>query len=781
MYKIELSVHEIVDFLLRKGDIDTRYFNSLTIEEGIRLHKEYQDKQDTKYLKEVKLETNIIYDFFDYHIIGRADGIILNDEEVIIDEIKTTNENLEVFYELNKGWHLGQAEFYAYMYAKDKDLNFISVSLTYISQIDNKQIKKYFRYSFIELENIIYDYLKKYSSFRAILIRKDNMMKDSLKSLSFPYPVLREGQEKLIEITKEVTKNNDVIFIEASTGIGKTVATLFGAFSSLKEGRIDRIFYLTAKNSGFINTIDTLMEFKKTGLRVTSTQITSKDKICINNNKKGKCNSEECPYTKGYYSKLQDVLKELIVNENIFETENIIKIAKEKYMCPFELSLDLSLYSDVIILDYNYAFNPISRLKRYFENPDKVYKKLLLIDEAHNLIDRSRDMYSSSLEFKTFANAKNELKNFNDKKINKTLKEVNKFFKLFKEFEYTKYLKLETLDKDFINSLNALSSAIKEYRNNFYVDSKEIDNFSLELYQFIEIFSYFVKYQERYSLYLERKDNSNFSINIRCLDASLFIKEDTYKNNGTVFFSATLSPITYYKKLILGNEDYSDCLIPSPFNPNNLKILVNDSISLLYKDRMATINEVLIEIGEFTNKKIGNYIVYAPSFEYLDLIKQKINFHNKHLFFQEKMMTKIEKDDFVNSFEINPNKTLVAFCVLGGSFSEGIDFKNNRLNGVVVIGIGLPTISYETNINKEYFDSQKLNGFEYAFVNPGINKIMQAVGRIIRNENDKGAVLLLDRRYKNSIYKPLFNTIWKNNVRVRDYIDISKELDSFYN
>lgn len=777
-----LSVHEIVDFLLRKGDIDNRVFNAKTMQEGSKIHKIYQKNQGSSYLSEVPLKCKIIVDNKCYLINGRADGIIIENDLLIIDEIKTTIDNIDDFYEKNYEWHLGQAQFYAYMYANENDFNKIKITLTYINQNTFESKKKEFFYDFKTIKNIIEDYLKSYSNILSTLnIRKKEMYK-SLKNFTFPYKNVRPGQEKFIDFIESTLKNNDYTFIEASTGIGKTAGSIYASLKGIKDKSVDKVFYLIAKNTGFQSSNKALKKFESAGLTLNSIEIYAKEKSCINYEKKGHCNPSECKYAQNYYTNLNELIKKTILENTIIEHSLIEKIAKENNICPYEFSLDLSLFCSIIVCDYNYVFNPTSQLKRYFENPDKNYNLVGLVDEAHNLVNRSKDIYSELIDFHTFIDSKKELKVLNNKKIKNILKTLTKFFNQYKEFEYDEYLKLEKLDDDFIKSLNKYSKLLFDFQTEISkIEKDKTDNFSRSVYRFLLIYDLFKENNKYFSIFL-KKSEDNFSINLRCLDASTFIKKTVEKFNSLVFFSGTLSPINYYKNCLLGNENYKNLFIPSPFNKNNYKFIVNTSLSLLYKNRLDTLDEVVNETLIFINGKIGNYLIYCPSFEYLILLKNKLkNLKSFNFIYQERNMNEEDKDKFIKNFKENPKETVIGICVLGGVFSEGIDLPEDRLIGVEIIGIGLPTINYETNLIKDYYDSCGKNGFNYAYSSLAINKIMQAAGRLIRTEKDKGLIFLIDFRYKNDQYKELFNNAWSNHVFINNSKQLLKEINNFYN
>ena len=783
MITLSLSVHQIVDFLFRSGDIDDRIYNSSSMLEGTRLHKFYQDRQGNNYLKEYYLKYIFYVDDYELIVDGRSDGIILG-PIVTIEEIKTTVDDLDHFFKENEMWHLAQAEFYAYIYAKTNNLNKINVSLMYFSQNKKDRLKKLYNYDFDILEQKIYRYLNDYLSYQKTFLIKESLRDESLKNLSFPFPFIRNGQNELIESTIECVLNHTSNFVEASTGIGKTISTLYGSLCLMKDKRIDKIFYSTPKNSGFLSAINALNIFKNKDVRLTSVEIIAKDKACLNKKRIGKCNPDECKFTIGYYDKLKEVIKEIVLNNDIIDANLIKKYALKYTMCPFELSLDLSLLADVIISDYNYLFDPISQLKRYFESPDKQYKMIALIDEAHNMVNRSVDMFSAILSSSSFFKALTDLKKIRNKQIMKIYNSLEEYFNYYLEFDFSeqKEFILDSLNIDFVLRLKKYNEEIKKYRlKHKKFKSENVDNFNRDLYRFLLIYDYYIKYKDQYKLFIRSEKEDEITLNMMCLDASKFIVSSLNHFEGSIFFSATLSPIDYYINLIVNNNNNVKTLsLPSPFKKENFKVLVDNSTSFIYKDRLLTIDKISDYILTFSKKRKGNYMVFCPSYKYLETLKLVLKDDDLNIIYQEKNMTNVSKDLFLNEFKEKVDKTTVGVVVLGGIFSEGIDLVGDRLNGVIILGIGLPSISFENELKKEYYNSLSYNGFEYAYINVGINKITQALGRLIRSENDKGIALLIDYRYKNKTYIPLFNDKWSNHKVIKNKYELEGELDKFY-
>ena len=755
--ELVLSVHQLVDFLLRSGDIDNRVFNSSSMQEGSRIHSSFQESQGSDYWSEYPLRRIIEVNGVNVTLEGRADGIIKKKNgDYLIDEIKSTVADLQTFRDENLEWHLGQAKCYAYMFAKEQKLNNIDIRLVYIKQGKEKdRMNDYYSCSIGELEDYVINLIEDYLSFYQIVETNAEKRNNSIKNLKFPFPKYRSGQKELAKYAYSIAKNGGKLFVEAPTGIGKTMSTLFPFIKYLGEDEKAKIFYLTAKSSGKESAYQAIEYLKKeSNLELNDIIITAKEKICFC--KEGACNPDECPYAKGYYSKIQSVLRYSILNYSTFDYDTITQIAMENMICPFEFELDLSLFCDVVVCDYNYLFDPLSYMKRYFDEDASHF--LALIDEAHNLVDRSRDMYSSSISFKTLKEAKQSLRVIKTAKIKKHLTKIkNLFIDLIDNYEYGETL-FDTLTfeqhKVFTAFLDAYTDVSKDHNDEI---SKELTTFYLEVNRFMRIYELFD--EDIYRMFV-RKEEDNISINLFCVDASHFLKETVNAIKGAVYFSATLSPIEYYIDTLGGNNDEDGyLLLPSPFPQENFKLMVAPKVSIKYVNRESSYPLVAEYIKEFVTNKIGNYFIYSPSYEYMERLKEYIDI-DADVYYQERDMLEREKVSFLENFLPNPTRTTLGFLVLGGAFGEGVDLISDRLIGAVVIGIGLPKINFESDLIANYYKEKGFKGHDYAYTNPGMNKVMQAVGRVIRSETDKGAALLIDERYLYRNYQALFRSEW---------------------
>lgn len=776
MKKLDLSVHQLVDFLLRKGDIDDRVFNRSSMLEGTKIHSFYQGKQNENYISEYPLNISLVSNGVEIYLHGRADGVIKENNYYIIDEIKSTVIDLNEFYNTQKDWHLGQAKCYAFILSSNLNLSSIGIRLTYLKQGKKEKMIKEFSFFKEELEQFVYSLVDEYLNFYNIIFLHNIERKKSVESLKFPYEKYRKGQKTMCKFVYSNILNNGNLFIEAPTGIGKTMSTIFPALKALNENDEAKLFYLTAKTSGKESAFSAFNVLKKNGLKYFDVVLTAKEKICFCKDKA--CNPDECPFTKKYYNKISDALRYALLNFDSFSLKEIESISYNFEICPFEFQLDLSLFCDCIICDFNYAYDPISYLKRYFD--DDSSKDVFLIDEAHNLVERSRNMYSSSLNSSLFKEAKKAIKAKQCPKLKTKISKILKIMETIQSNFDEEFNVVDDFDKDLLKQLNLFCdiylSCSKE--KDIFIPQKAKDLY-LEVNRFLKIYELV---NDNFLLYYSI-NKGGIKINIFCMDASNFIRKISQNVRSSIFFSATLSPIDYFIKVLGGDVQKDHFLqLESPFDKNHFLPLVADKVSIRYKDRDNTYLEVNDYIKNFISAKKGNYFVFCPSYEYLTNLKNVLNLgENVTIYFQEKNMSDKEKIDFIDRFETEPKNTAVGILVIGSFFSEGIDLYADRLIGAVVIGIGLSKINFETNQIREYFDNNKQDGYLFAYLYPAMNKVMQAVGRVIRSETDEGACLLIDNRFLYQNYRILLNSKWPNYKKVYSPLDVFKKIDIFFN
>lgn len=750
---IRESVRNLVEFCLKRGDIDNRFSGSTRAAEGIRAHQKLQDDNENIY-ENYEKEVYLTYEFEMgkslINIEGRADGIIIEEEKVIIEEIKSTYANF-IYIDDSNEVHWAQAKVYALIYGKQNKLKEIYIRLSYF-QLETNEVKSFEKkFTIKELERFVLEILEEYEKFSILIFRQKISRNDSIKLLKFPFEKYRDGQRKLINIVYQTIKEKEILFSQAPTGIGKTISTIFPAVKALGEGIGNRIIYLTAKTINREVAEETLEKLRQDGLSFKSIAITAKEKICIN--EAFDCNPERCIYAKDYYGKLKNAMIYILENEERISSEMLQKYAEKYKLCPFELSLDLSIYCDGIIGDYNYIFDPRASLVRILESKGNI----VLVDEAHNLIDRARNMYSASLCKSQILKCKNITKGKLNKLHSILGKINNSFIDLRNECEHkeVEWFYEDESPKELNKFLQLCLKESEEIlvRGNKFEGYEEI----LQLYFDINAFvSTMQLYDENYRTCIE-KEVQEVKLTLYCVNPSENLKEYLVKCYSTIFFSATISPIGYYISMLGGDGETYRLKLPSPFKKENLTVCIS-SINIRYTYRKKTLGLVRDKIINFIKEKVGNYIVFAPSYAYMELLWDEIgkfNIEDYELIKQKQSMSEEEKSEFLKKFKTSNN--LLMFCVIGGMFSEGIDLPGEQLIGSIIIGVGYPMISMRNEIIKEFY---KENGYDYAYIYPGINKVQQAVGRVIRTETDVGRVLLIDDRYATNTYKMLLPNEW---------------------
>ena len=773
--KLSIAVRELVEFVLASGDIVSTFSLSVRAQEGIKVHQMLQKSRGENYNPEVTVSFEVERENIVLEVKGRIDGVFSNPEGVFIEEIKSTKVKLEEIDENFNLIHLAQAKCYAYIYASQHSLEDINVQLTYFN-VDSGESKYIIKnYCIEELRLMFEDIISRYIIWAKVIMEWEETRDTSIKDLEFPFSDYRKGQRELAINVYRTIRDEKLLFAEAPTGTGKTAAVLFPAIKAIKEGLVEKVFYLTAKTVTRTVAENTISKMKEEGLRLKTLTLTAKDKICLA--PEAECNPEECKFAKGHYDRIAAAIKDIFTLDS-FHYENIREYADKHTVCPFEFSLDLSLWSDCIICDYNYVFDPRVYLKRFFLEGDGNYA--FLIDEAHNLADRAREMFSAELLKSEVMSVKKLFKS-SSKKIYKGLEKLNQYFlKLGKESEEEFYINSEP-PKDIMTIIRNVNKSIEEYlaKSEKSPDKKELLELYFKLAAFTRTYEYF---DDKFVTYVEKLNKNDIKIKLFCLDPSLLLKEGIKRGRGSILFSATLSPMDYFISLLGGDEETSKLYIKSPFPRDNLSIIVNNKINTTYKRREHSYEEVVKSINSVVSVKLGNYLIFLPSYKYMNEISERFLQLNqdKKVIVQKSGMNEEEKQDFLDNFNQKNDQGLVAFAVMGGSFGEGIDLVGERLSGAVIVGVGLPQLCLERNIIMDYFNKAKGLGFEYSYMYPGMNKVMQAVGRIIRSEKDRGVALLIDERFGRKEYRKLFPMQWKQVSVVSNNEEITNSVGSFW-
>ncbi|MGG5358363.1 MULTISPECIES: ATP-dependent DNA helicase [unclassified Enterococcus] len=778
MKQTKISVRNLVEFILRRGSIDNRKKSSHTALEGAKIHRRLQKEAGEEYQKEVYLKTEVDLEELTLIVEGRADGVFQKEEMYYIDEIKTSEIRFEDLDESQVELFFHQARVYGYLYSLANDLSEITLQLTYFQTTEELITRKTEYQTRQQLDAFFQDLVAAYKEW---VIFKENwrtVRNASLMALKFPHDQYRKGQRELAVAAYKTIRTKQKLFIEAPTGIGKTVSTLFPALKAVGEEEGERIFYLTAKTITRQVAQDALTAFAEVGGETKSVTLTAKDKICFLD--ETTCNPDQCQYANGYYDRINEGLWDLLNHENHITREVIETYAKKHTLCPFELSLDVSLWCDVIIGDYNYLFDPTVYLRRFFEG-EKNEDHLFLIDEAHNLVSRSRAMYSAELSYEKTK----QIKKLIPTEFKKLRRGINKLIKEFKKIEDIaigdnwEYHHQKAPAESLTKAGFLLSEKIQEWLAEFpeHPLQEQMLPYYFELSHFLKISEF---YDDHYETTIERTYR-DMIVKAFCIDPSLFLENSLDKGRSSLLFSASFSPLSYYQDVLGGKESLAYRL-PSPFPVENQKILITSYLETTYKKREQSLPKLVETIHQFVQSKVGNYFVFFPSYHYLDLAAEqfKENHPEIEVVIQDSVMNEEEREAFLERFQENPEKTLVGFCVLGGIFSEGIDLKGSRLIGSMIVGVGLPQINHEQELIKEYYDEKENLGFAYAYQLPGMNKVLQAAGRVIRDESDRGVVVLADRRFQSPQYQHLFPEHWRTAENVTSVQQLTKKLETFW-
>lgn len=689
---------------------------------------------------------------------GGADGVIIKGDtsEVIIDEIKGILRDLSLI-EQPVNVHLAQAKCYAYIYAKQHSLREIGIQMTYCN-LDTEEIRRFLsHYTYEALECWFEELISSYEKWARFQIKWEEKRNSSIRLVEFPFSY-REGQREVAAAVYRTILRKKKLFLQAPTGVGKTISTLFPSVKAIGEGLGEKIFYLTAKTITRTVAEQAFRILGEQGLQMKVITLTAKEKIC--KCEETECNPVSCPYAKGHFDRVNDAVYDLIMNYNEI-TRDVIENQSEKYMvCPFEMSLDVSLWVDAVICDYNYAFDPTAHLKRFFsENAGKKY--IFLVDEAHNLVERGREMYSARLYKEDFLELKKMMR-VKEPILSKKADEVNRQFLLLKR-ECEEYRVLESVSHLAIKLMNLLAEMER-----FFEKSSESDKRDqvLELYfkvrEFLNIHDIL---DENYVIYSEYQQDGRFMVKLFCVNPAVNLQAYLEYGIGTVFFSATLLPVRYYKKLLsIETDDYA-IYADSPFPKDSRLLLIGRDVSTRYTQRGPEMyRRIASYIVGAADAKKGNYMVFFPSYRVMEEV---------HSVFSEKcgkissavqspFMSEEDREVFLKEFDEIREESFVGFCVMGGIFSEGIDLPEDKLIGVIIVGTGLPQVCNEREIVKQYFSGIGSDGFEYAYLYPGMNKVLQSAGRVIRTEKDRGLILLLDERFSTGRYRELFPREWSN-------------------
>lgn len=794
---LELSVRELCAMAHKSGHLDARLPRKSTeaMQKGGEVHRKLQAAEGPGYQSEVPLCNTTLYGGIYYTVSGRADGLFEQNGLPTVEEIKTVYgaghgaEAREDAY--------SQLRCYAYFLCEARAYKRIRMRMR-VTDPDGGHVRDtYSEASAAELQAFYYSLLARIEPLAKFEVMRRTELLPSVSDVRFPYAHPRPGQTEFAESCFRAIRKGQRLFAEAPTGIGKTMSALYPAVKALGEGMIDRVFYLTARASTRREAYAAAGRLFAAGARLRTVILYAKEQMCLlesgpTANGETHCNPADCPYARGYYDRVDGAVRELLSRQNGFPRQILLEVARKYQICPYELSLDLSLWCEIIICDYNYAFDPAVYLRRYFDASEgEKGKYTFLIDEAHNLPDRARDMYSARLDLPAFEQVYARVTPNDADTLEKTLGTFVTAFRRLGSLcaenrvrhedgtESGYYLNRAPMER-FLQEVRSARQKLEAFlkKNAAHPLAGPLNDLTAALRKYAAIGEY---YDSRFLTYLEMQHGA-LSLEEICLDPSGVLSACLSRAASSVFFSATLTPPAYFADILGGGKKAVSLTLPSPYDPRHLSVTAVTSISTRMEDRPASYKKIATLIAATVSAKAGNYMVYFPSYDYLEKVLQafRAKYPRVTCVVQQRGMSHGEKEAFLDAFADDEGVLRVGFCVLGGSFSEGVDLPGSRLIGVVVVGVGIPGLSNERNMLRDYYENKCEQGYDYAYTYPGMNRVLQAAGRVIRRESDRGAVVLIDSRYGEEPYLHLYPPHWQDLCAAGNAASLGRRLQLFW-
>ncbi len=826
---VELSVRELCALAYKGGSLDTRLPSKswiLRAAEGRDVHRQLQASRGPDYHAEVMLRNRCRCGDLEFSVSGRADGVYCEpDGTCVVEEIKSVSGpafGLAALYaKAPRARDLAQLSCYGYFLCVARGLPSVTLRLTYAEAGEEQEVAHtdaimsadHLRELYVAMLAVILPQAQD-------LVVRETQVREACRRALFPYPEMRASQQDMIRECWRDMRRGQTLFAQAPTGIGKTISTLYPAVRCLGEKICDKIFYLTAKGSTRREAFAAAGRMAEAGTPVRACVITARESACVcqaaresGDRLTNFCNPDCCPYAKGYYDRVEGVITTLLDSGTLFSGLTIREAALAGRVCPYELALDLSERCEIVICDYNYVFSPQVYLRRYLAdgipNTDG-HRYIFLVDEAHNLADRARDMYSGMLCLSDVTAAQGAM-NIWEKQSEQMLfpdedcaqhGRVTMTASLLDDLAGTlsrmagRCAGTESTGSDGIRrgvslereapallceTVEALSRQCDIWlrHNPMHPLYRMVDTLAASL----RVFRVATAYYDSHFVTFTETEGEEVRVRLVCLDPSGILEPILAKAQSRVLFSATLTPTDYFADILGGGKAGVTARFDSPFPPDHLCVAVADKISTRYEDRDASLRRVVSYIVATVSARPGNYMVCFPSYAYLE--KAHALFTKKYprvrTVVQTPGMTHTQREDFINAFHPDSHRLLIGFCVLGGSFSEGVDLPGSCLIGALIVGVGIPGLSNERNIMKEYYDeTREGEGYAYAYTYPGMNHVLQAAGRVIRRPEDRGVVVLLDDRYLGEPYLHLYPPHWQNMNAVGDPASLAELLGRFW-
>jgi len=737
--KIKASVRQMVEFTLHGADLGPG--GSLRdMHLGMLGHTARQSILPEGWEAERPLKKVFESENVELTLSGRMDACC--EDEAAIEEIKLWQGDALPREPVAAHWAQGVC--YAYLWEKEETL----LRLTYVDTSGRVLASFEERLSRDGCEKIFQPLYDNFMAWHQTLARHEKKRDESLEGLRFPYTAYRPGQREMAVQCYEAIRQRKRLFASMPTGTGKSAAVLFPALKALGKGLTGQLFYLTARNTGRQGALDLLALLRGQHLDLWTLTLEAKDRMCP---ERTRCHPDFCPLAKGFFDRLPQALEAMMAGGD-WRSECVKKTALDHDLCPFEFSLCLAEIADVVIGDYNYAFDPGAHLQRIF---DRRKDLTLLIDESHHLLERTRDMLTGVLDSREVTRLRREV----GKAASRKHPLYQAMTALLKGLEAGEAEPLYPVAERLIETLADTQGALAG------VDHQGMNDLFSQALAFTRS-----RGREGFT-HLCEGSGKNSRITALCLSVREHLNKATRSLRGTVCFSATFEPLEVMKEL-LGGEEADACLrLPSPFPRENL-LTLRLPVDTRYQSREQTVPQVAAAVRAAFESRPGKYIAFFPSFKYLELAQPYLE--GLPLAVQKPGMAEEERQAFLNLFK-EGEAPVLGLCVLGGLFSEGIDLAGEKLIGVMIAGVGLPQVNPVQEALRAYYDETKGQGFAYAYQIPGMQKITQAVGRVIRSGEDRGIALLIDQRYFQKSYEALcpHHWVWRTG-------DVKETLEAFW-
>lgn len=787
--KVHISVAELCRTVVNHASIDAR--GARVRPDGGKLCELFESKFGLSFTPDVALSRTFTRGGLFYEISGVCDGIIRRDGKVTVCVNCAFGDFTSKITTDMSAEAIGNAVVFAYMVAESEMLSSVSFLVSfYHNSRDIKYIEK--TYTKQEMGAAFYRLLDMHRPFAALEAERVCVRVPEAKSASFPYREMRPQQKDFMVEVLRAVKTHGKAVIEAPTGTGKTMASLFPALKAFGNGYVDKIFYFTSKTTTALAAIEAAKKLaENTGVRAV--HISAKERCCpIKMRDPFKCTPDKCPRANGHYKRTADAITDVVTQHKVIDMAVIDEFSNKYCVCPYELSLDLTEHCDIVICDYNYLIDEAAHFRRYFgECEENGQKYLFLFDEAHNLLDRAKASFGAELRLGKIRKFLDDVRTVPKNSVCEALSSVEFYISSMRELcadsieegsdgVQRGFTTSHAFDKQFYDLLVTFTREVDKYARSPLCGSlpDSIFDISSDAKKYVSSLEIF----DECFVHTVSVFGNEVITKIVCLDPSKRLEERTKKGVASIFFSATLTPLEYYATLY-GASGAAKLKLDCPYDRSNLCVCIMDKLSVKYQFRSQNAGAVADAIMSTVGRRDGNYMVYFPSYEYMSEVQTLFKYKYPHIktVMQAKNMSEAARREFLDAFRAGNRSTLVGFCVLGGIYSEGIDLVGDRLIGSVIVGVGLTKPTDESEVVREYYDSKYEAGKEYAYIYPGFNRVLQSAGRVIRTETDRGVVVFIDERYAEPMYKELLPQQFRTAKFVGDARSLEVVIDRFWN